>query len=101
MNTTELPTNAALLRLRAEIQTGAVFVELVQAIYFSGHENAYYRATIVIDGNAWFGESDSAEDAVDKVLADHTGNNAKAKRIEAARATLEAEGYTVSKEDAL
>jgi hypothetical protein len=101
MNKTNLPTNAALLRLRAAIPTGAVFMELSQAIHSSGLETAFYRATIVIGDDSGFGESDSAEDAADKAIADHAANNAKAKKIAAARATLEAEGYIVSEEDEL
>jgi polysaccharide deacetylase 2 family uncharacterized protein YibQ len=95
MNPTELPTYPALQKMRAAFPDAAVFVELTQAIYSSGHEVNKYRVTVVIGDYACDAESDDAMDAADKCILNHATRDPKAEAIRKAKATLEAAGYTV------
>jgi hypothetical protein len=95
MNPTELPTYPALQKMRAAFPGAAVFVELTQAIYSSGHESNKYRASVVIGSDFWSGESDNAMEAADLCIQDHAARDPKAEAIKEAKATLEAAGYIV------
>ena len=98
MNPTELPTYPALQKMRAAFPNDAVFVELTQAVFSSGHEVNKYRATVVIGDYACDAESDDAMDAAEKCILRHAQNDPKAEAIRKAKATLEAAGYAITKE---
>ena len=98
MNPTELPTYPALQKMRAAFPDAAVFVELTQAVYSSGHEVNKYRASVVIGSDYCYGESDDAMEAAILCIQDHATLDPKAEAIKNAKATLEAAGYAITKE---